>query len=85
MKSTTLWNSPNTGATNSSGFSGLPGGFRNYYGTFYRVGNGGYWWSSSAYDSTNAWYRLLFYSGSHVYRNSDLKETFGFSVRVVRD
>ncbi|MGV9003096.1 FISUMP domain-containing protein [Flavobacterium sp.] len=55
MKSTTGWNSPNTAATNSSGFTGLPGGCRNDYGSFYFIGETGYWWSSSEDDATNAW------------------------------
>ncbi len=45
MKSTGTWQSPNTDATNSSGFSALPGGFRLANGSFYNAGNGG-WWSS---------------------------------------
>ena len=45
MKTTgiTRWNSPNTSATNESGFAGLPGGYRNGSGTFYSVGAFGYW------------------------------------------
>ncbi|MBM3920821.1 MAG: hypothetical protein FJ347_06290, partial [Sphingomonadales bacterium] len=46
MKSKTGWNENGNG-TNSSGFSGLPGGTRNYNGTFYTIGYDGYWWSSS--------------------------------------
>ena len=47
MKSTgtTLWTSPNTGATNQSGFTGLPGGFRNGGGGFYSIGDNAYFWS----------------------------------------
>jgi uncharacterized protein (TIGR02145 family) len=84
MKSTTLWNSPNTDATNSSGFSGLPGGFRDYGVAFYDVGYYGYWWSASAFDTTYAWLRALGYDDSNVYRYPSDK-TNGFSVRVVRD
>ena len=46
---TTLWNSPNTGATNSSGFTGLPGGFCNFNGNFYSIGFNGSWWSTTEY------------------------------------
>ena len=42
---TGLWDSPNSDATNSSEFSGLPGGYRQDNGTFDGVGNTAYWWS----------------------------------------
>ena len=84
MKSSTGWNAPNTGATNSSGFTGLPGGYRSYDGTYYGVGANGIWWSSTEGDSTSAWYRKLSYSLSDVYRNYTSKQN-GFSVRCVRD
>ncbi len=85
MKSTTGWNSPNTGATNSSGFTALPGGCRYSNGTYYYVGSDGFWWSSTEYDSVNAWYRGLNYLISDVDRNDDVNKHFGFSVRCVRD
>src|SRR5574344_393885 len=44
---TTHWNSPNTGATNETGFTALPGGYRNFSGTFLDIGNYGYWWSAT--------------------------------------
>jgi uncharacterized protein (TIGR02145 family) len=44
MKSNSGW--LNSNGTNSSGFSGLPGGCRYYDGYFDNVGMGGYWWSS---------------------------------------
>jgi hypothetical protein len=44
---TAHWNNPNVGATNSSGFTGLPGGYRDFIGPFYSVGYYGYWWSST--------------------------------------
>lgn len=81
---TTHWNSPNTSATNSSGFGALPGGYRNYNGTDDNVGDCGYWWSATAYGATYAWRRYLFYNNSQVYRSNYYK-TYGFSVRCVRD
>jgi uncharacterized protein (TIGR02145 family) len=79
-----LWTAPNTGATNSSGFTGLPGGYRHNSGTFYNVGNDGYWWSSTQYSSASAWYRRLYYGGADSLRNYATK-AYGFSVRCVRD
>src|SRR5262249_47959916 len=60
---TGLWHAPNTGATNKTGFTGLPGGYRPNYGTgtFYYIGSYGYWWSSTEYDTDNAFYRNLFF------------------------
>jgi len=86
MKSTgtDFWVSPNTDATNSSGFSGLPGGYRGFNGTFLGFGASGNWWSSTE-DSTNAaWYRALHYVNGDVDRLSYSK-AFGFSVRCLRD
>ncbi len=85
MKSTSsLWNSPNVGATNESGFSGLPGGRRNYGGSFGDIGGNGYWWSSTELSASFAWYRKLYYDGSGVYRFDYYKRT-GRSVRCLRD
>ena len=81
---TTHWNSPNTGATNETGFTALPGGYRGYTGTFYYIGYHGYWWSATALDATNAWYRYIYYDDSNVSSNYYNKEE-GFSVRCVRD
>ena len=85
LKSTELWNAPNTGATNSSGFSGLPGGRRNYFnGNYDFLGNYGHWWSATESSATNAWLRRLDYVNANVLRlNYDKK--MGFSVRCVRD
>jgi len=80
----THWNSPNTGATNKTGFTALPGGGRDSDGTFFNVGDGGYWWSATEGDAASAWYRLMTYNGSTVYRGGSHKE-LGFSVRCVRD
>ena len=81
---TTHWYGPNTGATNSSGFTGLPGGDRGYDGTFYNIGSFGLWWSSSEDSTSFAWFRYLDYYVSDASRNSSNK-TNGFSVRCLRD
>lgn len=71
--------------TNSSGFSALPGGYRNYSsGSFFNEGYLGYWWSSSANGTNFAWFRYLYSDSDGVYRGSDFQR-FGFSVRCVRD
>jgi uncharacterized protein (TIGR02145 family) len=81
---TTRWTTPNTGATNESGFAGLPGGYRYTNGSFYNVGDYGYWWSSTELNTTNAWYRFLGYSSGNIGRiNGDKR--YGFSVRCLRD
>jgi len=84
LKATTNWNSPNTGATNSSGFTGFPGGNRDSNGPYYGIGSGGYWWSSTENDSSLAWYRRLNYGLSDVFRDYSGKRP-GFSVRCIRD
>ena len=81
---TTHWYNPNTGATNSSGFAGLPGGYRSSDGTFLNIVIGGGWWSSSEYSATYAWSRYLYYNNSNAGRNGYVKAG-GFSVRCLRD
>jgi uncharacterized protein (TIGR02145 family) len=78
------WNSPNTGATNSSGFTGLPGGGRSPNGNFYDLGNGGYFWRSTVYSTTIAWFRILTYNSATVYRFGSSMGS-GFGVRCLRD
>jgi uncharacterized protein (TIGR02145 family) len=81
---TAHWYCPNTGATNESGFTALPGGCRDYYGNFGFMGFDAGIWSSTEYDSNHAWYRYLDFNYSGVSRDDDSKQ-FGFSVRCVRD
>ncbi len=86
MKATSdLWNSPNTDATNSSSFSGLPGGFRYNNGAFNSIGTSGLWWSSTESSSNSAWYRNLYYYNGNVYVYNNYGKQYGFSVRCLRD
>jgi uncharacterized protein (TIGR02145 family) len=81
---TGLWYSPNVEATNSSGFSGAPGGLRILNGEYGNIGYFGYWWSSSELDSFNAWNHLLDFSFGTAFRNFYNRRK-GFSVRCLRD
>ena len=81
---TSDWGSPNTGATNSSGFTALPGGSRNSTGHFSNQSDGGAWWSATESAASGAWYRYLVFNNETLTRNFDSKR-FGFFVRLVRD
>ncbi len=81
---TGLWYDPNEGATNESGFSGLPGGFRNYSGSFSLLGSSGGWWSSDETDSSRASFQSMGHRFSYVYRYDNPKQ-LGFSVRCIKD
>jgi uncharacterized protein (TIGR02145 family) len=82
MKSSAC-DSPAWDGTNSSGFSGLAGGYRSHYGDFYDEGYYGYFWSASAF-GTDAWNRELYGGDAEVYRSTS-DQRYGFSVRCVRD
>jgi uncharacterized protein (TIGR02145 family) len=86
MKSvgTQYWQSPNTDATNESGFSGLPGGYRNSYGIFHEAASHCYWWGSVEKSSNSAWYRCLFNSSGEAYRDFFLNSA-GLSVRCIKN
>jgi uncharacterized protein (TIGR02145 family) len=81
---TTHWASPNTGATNESGFSALPGGYRHSSGSFTSMGGRANFWSSTGISSGYAWGRTLSCYCSQVSRNNYDKH-YGCSVRCVRD
>ena len=79
------WMSPNAGATNSSGFTALPAGYRNFDGTFFlNIWQDSYWWSSNEYDATNAthWYAsfITSYNGW-----ANFSKNFGLSVRCLKN
>lgn len=80
---TAYWVSPNTGATNSSGFSALPGGFRDFNGAFAYLGTSAYFWTTLQ-DGSGAFYRRLWHEYSESYRHGQIKHK-GSSVRCVKD
>jgi len=91
MKSTgtTYWDSPNTGATNESGFSALPGGDRNTEGSFVNIIGYALFWSStkitSNFTSIYAWNRILYYDNGNVRSYGYYSKSSGASVRCLKD
>lgn len=71
-------------AINNSGFSGLPGGRRDFSGTFYGLGDTGFWWSSTESSPGNGWFRYLNSEDPGLYE-FDNPKYFGSSVRCLRD
>jgi uncharacterized protein (TIGR02145 family) len=78
------WSSPNTGATNETKFTALPGGCRNYAGGFIVLGGWGWWWSSTEASSTLAWVRRMTYNYNWVDR-SGYSKNCGMSIRCVKN
>ena len=82
---TVHWFSPNTGASNSSGFTSLPAGYGGYEDALFgNLGLGGFWWSSTEHNPGTA----------HIYNNSynyshaayfDGSKNFGIIVRCLKD
>jgi uncharacterized protein (TIGR02145 family) len=79
---TGLWFSPNTMATNSTGFSGMPCGARG--GNFHLAGQRTYWWTSSASGPETAWIRFVTNVDGSIYKEGAYMDS-GLSVRCVKD
>ncbi|MGQ9620913.1 MAG: FISUMP domain-containing protein, partial [Bacteroidales bacterium] len=78
------WISPNAEATNESGFTAIPAGYRYYSGSFNGIGRYGYWWTSSAVSEAEAFYRNLSYAYPNIDRSSSSKKS-GMTVRCIKD
>jgi uncharacterized protein (TIGR02145 family) len=81
---TTLWLSPNTGATNQTGFNGLPGGDRSYNSLFHYIGMYGCWWCATENTATTAWEYVLKYNSATVTR-MEYSKGLGLSLRCIKD
>lgn len=80
---TIYWNAPNTGATNETGFTALPGGSRDRNtDTYYHLGNLGFYWTSTEYTSPTAMGRNINNDNTVCYQNHHYKD-YGISVRCV--
>lgn len=78
------WDSPNTNATNETGFTALPGGFCDNVGSFYDIRRNSIWWSSTEFNSTRAIYRNILYSYADLFKYNVNKDR-GHSVRCVKN
>ncbi|MCX6243947.1 MAG: hypothetical protein NTU98_04515 [Bacteroidetes bacterium] len=81
---TAHWTSPNTGATNSSEFTALPGGYRNSSGTCINLASNGYFWSATTTFTSTAYRRYLSSSDATVVRIT-FPKVDGFSVRCLQN
>jgi len=78
------WTTPNYGASNASGFTGLAAGGRNQLGSFYYFGINGVWWTSSSYSNNNAIDHYVIYDTTKEFTGAGYKVE-GFSVRAIRN
>jgi uncharacterized protein (TIGR02145 family) len=81
---TAHWFEPNVAATNESGWTALPGGWRNSVNGCFGGTAHGHWWSTTESSATNAWFREMYWSSQSVFRY-DYDKRAGFSVRCVKD
>lgn len=79
-----LWYEPNTEATNETGFTAHPGGYRDYDGQMTAMGLRGAWWSATAYPTNYAFFYWMGFECSILGRQYHYKKS-GYSVRCVKD
>jgi uncharacterized protein (TIGR02145 family) len=78
------WIAPNTGATNETGFTALPGGCHYDNGAFGPNGTSAFWWTSDEYSATTALFKYVNYQEAS-FRNMINTKKIGISVRCIRD
>ncbi len=90
---TAHWLDQNVGATNESGFTALPGGYRGSGlgdGTFYLLGYYGWYWTSTVYPMDPVFDHIAGYNwqmtgGSSNCLQSNLWDMMGLSVRCIKN
>jgi uncharacterized protein (TIGR02145 family) len=83
---TSHWASPNIGATNESGFTALPGGYREYAGYWASINYNGLWWSSTEIDNNKAYYRSMCTDNIVISTENNFRtKKSGFSVRCIKN
>jgi uncharacterized protein (TIGR02145 family) len=84
LKSTSGWNNNDSGATNSTGFTALPGGCHNFIWGFIGIGISGNWWSSAEGNKSSALSWNILSDNNH-FNKGYSKKTDLFSVRCIKD
>ena len=80
------WENINVGATNETGFSAVPGGYRIVSGAYMFIGAVCYWWSSTELNTSYSWYRAIRSDSEYIFKgNGDGDKRYGFYVRCLRD
>lgn len=81
------WKAPNAGADNKSGFTALPGGYRNPKGKYFNFKNNlAYFWTATEYDEANAWGYYITYGEPIIYRyGMSFGKKMAFAVRCIKD
>lgn len=78
------WESPNDGATNETGFTALPGGYRDANGSFSNLGYMGVWWSRPTIVASTAFSVFTYMDGPELHSEPNDRK-LGFSVRCIMD
>ena len=80
------WQSESSGTSNSSGFTGLPAGYRTHNsGTYASLGNSTYFWTSDSLNLSKANFRYLSYNSSTLFTPLNDRKQYGLSVRCLED
>jgi uncharacterized protein (TIGR02145 family) len=80
-----LWYDPNAGATNETGFSALPGGYRLGLGIFEGLGRTPHFWSSTESSDSTAWQCYLNSDNADANLNNNAWKQDGYGIRCIRD
>ncbi|MBN2415483.1 fibrobacter succinogenes major paralogous domain-containing protein [bacterium] len=83
-KGTAHWNNPNNYATNETGFTGLPGGYRENNGEYVFLGSVAYFWTTTESNTLLSWYSKL-YGTLSMLDHGFMFKYYGFSLRCVKD
>lgn len=80
-----LWETPNTDANNSTGFTAVSGGSRTSQGVFLWFGEHAYWWTATESNPNTLAYTIWLEYDSGDFNWTDFNKDVGFSIRCKKD